>query len=528
MTARRSAAGRAIPTISAAADLDGRALKDHIRSAVERGAADFLAGRRWFGDKARRIDRVEMFDVAVVPAGPDYFAPTLVRVAFEDRGSAAYFLPIVVTLEALPAEAMLGVVEHGDDRWGLVEALSVPRFQAWLLDHLAAPATVPMQAGALIFEPTSVLSRYLAAAQTGGSRVITGEQSNTSIIFGDAAILKAFRKLQPGVNPDIEIGAYLIEQTTFRHVPPMLGSMRYEPDGSEPVSIGILQTFVPSTGDAWTMTIHELSELISGEGAVLEPALALRNAIQMASVLGRRTGELHVALASGSGGASFEPEVVTPADIKTWQAALVAASGRRRDDLAGLEGESSDHALIEATRRQLSADVVEEVSSGFDALAQTVKIRVHGDYHLGQVLRTVGGDVMILDFEGEPSRPIGERRLKTSALKDVAGMLRSFAYAKVAVLQALPAGNHREETDLLGRWEGATRSAFLQHYLAAVRDAPLPLVPTGDGAFRRALRAWEVDKALYEIAYELNNRPDWLGQVLRTLAGPDADASRTG
>ncbi|MGI8643711.1 MAG: maltokinase N-terminal cap-like domain-containing protein, partial [Thermomicrobiales bacterium] len=216
------ASERTIPAVNASGALDGDALADHISAVVEQGAAAFLAGRRWFGDKARRIERAETFDVAVVSAGPDYFAPTLVTVGFADGGSAAYFLPLVITLESLPEDATLGTVVHGEDHWRLVEGLSVPRFQEWLLSRLEAPATLPMQAGTLQFEPTSVLSRYLAVAQTGGSRAITGEQSNTSIIYGDAAILKAFRKIQPGVNPDIEIGAYLTEETEFRHVPPVL------------------------------------------------------------------------------------------------------------------------------------------------------------------------------------------------------------------------------------------------------------------------------------------------------------------
>lgn len=507
---------RAILAITAEGDLDVDALTQYIRSVVEHGAAAFLTGRRWFGDKARRITGVAVFDVAVVSAGPDYFAPTLVKVDFAGGTDASYFLPLVITLEALPSDATLGVIEHAGDRWRVVEALSVPRFQAWLLARLAASATVPMQAGTLVFEPTSVLSRYLAAAQTGESRVITGEQSNTSIIYGDAAILKAFRKLQPGVNPDIEIGAFLTEQTSFRHVPPLLGSTYYQPNAAEALSIGVLQTFVPSTGDGWTKTVEELTLLCRNATTETAESEAFKNTIGWAPILGQRTGELHVALSASEHHEDFAPEAVTGEDIDGWRATLCKAGANRRADLERIGASSDDLQRIEVAKHRLSAESIDHIAGGFDALESTSRIRVHGDYHLGQVLRTIEGDVTILDFEGEPSRPIGERRVKTSCLKDVAGMLRSFSYARVALTMSLQ-NEDPSAASLLHTWEKAARTEFLDRYRTAVQATPVPLVPTESAAFDRALRAWEIDKALYEIHYELNNRPSWLGHVLETL-----------
>lgn len=507
---------RTILAITAEGDLDVDSLTLYIRSVVEHGAAAFLAGRRWFGDKTRQITSVAVFDVAVISAGPDYFAPTLVKVDFADGADASYFLPLVITLEALPSDATLGVVEHAGDRWRVVEALSVPRFQAWLLARLAAPATVAMQAGTLVFEPTSVLSRYLAAAQTGESRVITGEQSNTSIIYGDAAILKAFRKLQPGVNPDIEIGAFLTEQTSFCHVPPLLGSTSYQPDAAEAVSIGVLQTFVPSTGDAWTTAVQELTQFCRAESFEMSEIEAFKDSVTWASILGLRTGELHVALAASEHDEDFAPEAVTRDDIAGWKATLCQAGADRRSDLERIGALDSGPRGTEVAKDRLSAVAVSDVAEGFDDLAGTFRIRVHGDYHLGQVLRTVGGDVMILDFEGEPSRPIEERRTKTSCLKDVAGMLRSFAYARVAVTMSLK-NEDSVAASLLHRWEQAARTEFVNQYRNAVKASPVSLIPVDTDQFDRALRAWETDKALYEIHYELNNRPTWLGHVLETL-----------
>lgn len=508
---------RHIPTLETATELTGDTLTAALRMVIERGAAGFLPGRRWFGDKARAINGVNVLDLAVVAAGPDHFAPAIVHANFDDGGGESYFLPLVVTLEALPEEATLGVIEHGRDRWRVVEALSVPRFQEWLLARLAAPATVLMSAGALEFQPTSALSLYLAAAQTSGSRAVTGEQSNTSIIYGDAAILKAFRKLQPGVNPDIEIGAHLTEETSYRHVPPLLGSVHYQSNAGEPISIAVLQTFVPSTGDAWTLTVRELSEMVATAQAGVDAEDQIAVSVRWAAMLGQRTGELHVALSANASAPNFRPEPVLAEDIDGWRGGLSHAAASRREELSRMSGRHSD-----AVGGILSTPAVKDVAAGFEHLAGTAKIRVHGDYHLGQVLRTIDGDVMILDFEGEPSRPISERRLKTSGLKDVAGMLRSFSYARVAVLKSLDATKAADADRVLRAWEIAARAAFLRRYLAAVNDAATPLVPTGDAAFHQALAAWELDKALYEIHYELNNRPDWLDQVLQTLAEPSA------
>jgi maltose alpha-D-glucosyltransferase/alpha-amylase len=360
------------------------------------------------------------------------------------------------------------------------------------------------------------LSRYLAAAQTGESRVITGEQSNTSIIYGDAAILKAFRKLQPGVNPDIEIGAFLTEQTSFRHVPPLLGSIYYQPNAAEALSIGVLQTFVPSTGDAWTKTVEELTLLCRNATTETAASEAFKNTIGWASILGQRTGELHVALAASEHHEDFAPEAVTGEDIDGWKATLCQAGANRRADLERIGASSDDLQRIEVAKHRLSAESIDHIAGGFDALESTSRIRVHGDYHLGQVLRTIEGDVTILDFEGEPSRPIGERRVKTSCLKDVAGMLRSFSYARVALTMSLQ-NEDPSAASLLHTWEKAARTEFLDRYRTAVQATPVPLVPTESAAFDRALRAWEIDKALYEIHYELNNRPSWLGHVLETL-----------
>jgi maltose alpha-D-glucosyltransferase/alpha-amylase len=509
---------RSLPQVSVSNLLDAEDLSSAIRSVVEQGAAAFLPTRRWFGDKSRHILRVDVLDAAMVPAATEHFAVTIATISFADGSKASYFLPLVVTLEALSEETTLGLIDNGKDTWRVVEALSVPRFHGWLLDQLAAPALVPSKHGEFTFEPTTVLQRYLAAARTGESKVVPGEQSNTSIIYGNAAILKAFRKLQPGINPDIEIGAFLTERTDFQHVPPLLGYVNYHRHGEEPASIAVLQTFVPSVGDAWTMTLRALTPLAESGRSDDERDAPFREAVNWAALLGSRTGQLHVALASEHDDPAFAPQPVVEADIASWQQELNEAGQQRRADLEQHPLVQSDPGMASLVEQQLSGTRLQDVARGFEDLLGTMKIRVHGDYHLGQVLQTVAGDAVILDFEGEPSRPIAERRLKTSSLKDVAGMLRSFSYARVATERASDESTFSDGPRSLAQWEDQARAAFLESYRAEATKASVTLIPESFDAFLRASRAWEADKAIYEIHYELNNRPDWLGQVLRTLS----------
>ncbi len=322
----------------------------------------------------------------------------------------------------------------------------------------------------------------------------------------------------PGINPDIEIGAFLTERSGFQHAPPLLGSVQYRGQDGEAVSIAVLQTFVPSVGDAWTMTLCRLTSLVGAAEDDLAATSAFERAVHWAALLGGRTGQLHVALASDSDDPAFAPDPVTDEDIRSWQAALDRAGRRRRADLAGHPILLSNPVMAALAEQQLAPDALERLAKGFDALRGTVKTRVHGDYHLGQVLQTVDGDAVILDFEGEPSRPIEERRLKTSPLKDVAGMLRSFSYARVATERASDDAGRSSSPRALDAWERAAREAFLVAYRHEAAKADVPLIPESLDAFQRVTRAWEADKALYEIHYELNNRPDWLAQVLETLA----------
>jgi maltose alpha-D-glucosyltransferase/alpha-amylase len=343
--------------------------------------------------------------------------------------------------------------------------------------------------------------------------------------------MKVFRRLESGPNPDLEIGEYLTERR-FPRVPPLVGSISYAAD-ELPASIAMLQEYVWNQGNAWQVTIDELGRYFERVEAMPLPtdasaetadawafgriadapasvAEAIRAYQATAEILGRRTGELHVTLAENTTNPAFAPEPLT----KEYLAQMIDAMRRRADEHL---------TLLETVLPRLDDRVQREARQALDhrdALLQqfeelrgvsgsSSRIRCHGDYHLGQVLVTEG-DVMILDFEGEPGRPIEERRMKCSPLRDVAGMLRSFSYAALTAIGAATETRPEDAKRLApwaGFWEAWVGATFLRAYLSATRGAGF-LPPPAD--LEVLLRAYVLDKALYELAYELNHRPAWV------------------
>ena len=400
----------------------------------------WIAGQRWFAGKTRRITSVVAEDGLPVGDATIWIA----RVVLDDGGAERYALPLRES--ATPADAL-------DD----------PVFCRALLALILDGGRVAGTRGEAVGVPTRA-----RPADTGGRppRRLTGEQSNTSVLFGDAIILKHFRHLAVGVNPDVEITRFLTERTGFRHTPRLLGSLEYR-DGAGPWALAMVQDLVANARDGWRWLLERLA---AADGAL--PALAR---------LGRRTAELHLALASDPRDPDFGPERIEPPDVAAWtegvqrqlDAARAALGGRRPDGVPSrVDG------------------------AGLGGLVGAMKIRHHGDFHLGQTLAVRdGADFFIIDFEGEPLRPLDERRRKHTPLRDVAGLLRSLGYA--AASATAPEG-----------WEEQARAAFLDGYRGAAGAAPF--LPREAVAFTRALAVLELEKAAYEVVYEANNRPDWI------------------
>jgi maltose alpha-D-glucosyltransferase/alpha-amylase len=359
------------------------------------------------------------------------------------------------------------------------------------------------------------------------------QQSNTSLIFGDRLILKLFRRLQPGPNPDSEVGRYLTEKVNFDGVPPFAGTIEYECPGVEGSTLAMMQGLVANEGDAWTLTLDELERYYENsvgipfpegiEAGAADDLIALATqapsqqahehvgiALDSAARLGKRTAALHLALAAPSEDPAFLPEPLTADDVRNLRADLREQAAKvfdlLRDNVARLPDEMLDLAGLVLGRRKQILDSFREIA-GRNLQAQ--RTRIHGDYHLGQVIR-VRTDYVILDFEGEPIRPMQERRAKHSPLKDVAGMLRSLSYAAYAGLINYTTRRPEDFEKLqpwARLWERSTAAEFLRAYRETAAGAAF--LPPDESDLRGLLTLYWLDKVCYELAYELNNRPDW-------------------
>jgi len=486
------------------------------------GLPTFLPAQRWFGSKARSISGVTPLDHAGVPGTAGILA--LFDVAFAGAGREIYQIP--VTPDAGEA--------------GFGDAMDDPAFCAALVELIRIGGSLSGRRGTFRFIPTEALAEILPGPPEKMSRVRT-EQSNTSVIFDRQAILKLFRKVARGPNPDFEITDFLTRRTGLRGIARLAGSIAYAEADGEGTTLAVLQEFAAHQGDAWTTTLKRLAEYYAtaqaamehegGGGEAFARTLAAADA-EEARRLGRLTGRLHMALASGSSDPLFGPEPIAAADAAAWQAGMQEHLDRVMATVApALE-------TMPTPMREVARGVVELAPrfqselGALRALGEGVtKIRVHGDYHLGQVLKA-GDGFVILDFEGEPARPLPERRAKQCALKDVAGMLRSFDYAAHAGLFAAvertpdDPGLADRLAPWAGRWLASVREAFLEGYLAETWEAGASFLPRAREALETVLRAFELDKAIYELNYEINNRPTWLRIPLEGLRRAVAPAPK--
>jgi maltose alpha-D-glucosyltransferase/alpha-amylase len=383
-------------------------------------------------------------------------------------------------------------------------------------------------------------SSALSSAYNGHrlpARVGRAEQSNTSILYGDQLILKLFRRLQPGENPDVEIGRFLTEVARYPRIPAFLGDMSICPDGGQRTTIAMLQRLVPNQGDGWQWFLDRLPEyfgVVAGLPAppeTVSPGFIHRQephpgaqahagaAMEAAALLGRRTAEMHLALATPTEDSAFLAEPFTPEDLardaRRIELQVVAALDALKSKLPSLTETIADDAALLLSRRR---DLLRRAHSLKGLPPAGKRIRIHGDYHLGQTLRTGGngepGDFVLLDFEGEPARPLPERRQKQSPLKDVAGMVRSFSYAAFAGLDNFagsPPGRDADLEHMAGwakLWQDSASAAFLEAYCSTIADGR-DLLPPAEQA-QALFTAYLLEKALYELLYELNHRPAWL------------------
>jgi maltose alpha-D-glucosyltransferase/alpha-amylase len=506
----------------------------------------FLPKQRWFGGKSRGILKTTITDWT--PFANGTVALVFVNVEYVAGEPDQYLVPLGLTLgegadaicEAAPAAVLTNIVTPSDQ--GLLhDAMYNDETSRALLAMIERGEELTTQKGSLRGTASSRLAE-LEGDDSGALQPKRGsaEQSNTSVIFGRKLIMKLFRRQQAGPNPDTEIGNYLTEFSPFDHIAPFAGSIEYTPaataENAKPVSstIAMLQGLVPNEGDGWDWTLDEIDRYFEDHGGQILPSdqqptqkvafveLSERATSQFtrdhvggyldaASLLGRRTGELHLALARPTANSAFAPEPLRPNDLTELRKDLLlhatAAFDALKENLAKLPDTAVELAGLILSKRSAALDRFAQLEA---SEIHALRTRVHGDYHLGQVLRSKN-DFIILDFEGEPARSLAERRTKQSPLKDVAGMLRSFSYAAFSGLMKHTTRRPQdfERLEPWARlWEQAVSAEFLRSYRQTV--AGISVVPSEPAAFQQLLEAYVLDKALYELVYELNNRPAWV------------------
>jgi maltose alpha-D-glucosyltransferase / alpha-amylase len=474
-----------------------------VAAALERAIAvelpRALPRQRWFGAKGRAIAGARLHDCAALGA---HAWLILVDVEFAEGAGQMYAVPLLLDTAATAPDTLALTLDIDGAPRQAVDALGSPEFCLELLAAFETESSLPTVRGGRVRFARTELFPQLPRPDAIAPRRIRGEQSNTSVIYGELLVAKALRRVQPGPNLDYEVGRFLTFRARFPHVPALAGSIEYVPSAGATTTLGLLMRYVPNHGDGWTWAVDQLKRLQPAQvDESSEPVF--RELVRLGVV----TAALHGALASDAADPGFAPEPLTDSDAAAWGERVVddvrRTCGALRDGLAALPPE------IAADARAVVAEEPALVARARDlrelGALQCAKIRIHGDYHLGQTLRTDAGFV-VLDFEGEPARPVAERRQKQCVLVDVAGMLRSLDYAVHAALS--PAGSGE-------LWVRRATASFLEGYLAEIARAPTRLLPASPAAFARALSVFELDRALYEVRYELDNRPTWLGIPLR-------------
>jgi 1,4-alpha-glucan branching enzyme len=502
----------------------------------------FLIRQRWFAGKARPIKAVRFLDL-IAQNFPERSGLSLIEVEYGSGSPDTYLLPLGL-IEGPEADRLEretpGRVIARFPKLGLVyDALADPGFGEALLEAITGSRTIPGGSGSVKALTTSAFA--VARGPLKDRLPVVGgsfEQSNSAILFGDRLILKIFRRLDLGINPDFEIGRFLSEKTKFDRIPETAGAILYETLGSEPRMLGILQGLVKNQGTGWDHALVELKSYYQRVQTLEPPPVETRPILELttveipeaarsaigryledAAILGRRTAELHLALASDPDHSAFRPEPMTDEDLEHLAVEIRGQVEKTLDVLRSkLEG-------LPGSIREQATRVIDQAPGllkRVDALrglrVKASRIRVHGDYHLGQVLRTEN-DFILLDFEGEPAKPLMERVLKVSPLKDVVGMIRSFDYAAFAALFSFSGDRSdvfEKLTPFAKSWRTWVSASFLKAYLDQAKGASfLPEDPEHVGALLDVLM---LDKALYELLYELNNRPDWVRIPLQGVA----------
>jgi len=503
---------------------------------------NYLMKMRWFGGKGKGLDSVKIVSHATIPMGsnpPAYLL--LLEASYQDDVAEMYQLPVAFgkdpfsnkVKEDCPQAVIASIKIDGEEEGVLFDAIYGYEFQQTLIQNMGQNEVVGAKSSAIHFTGNEALTQHIQETEKIKPRVLSGEQSNTSVTFDGKYFFKLYRKVDRAINPDMEITHFLTHEAKFPNIPAFVGAVewKYQKDS---MVLGMMQEMVMSSTDAWANTLDRLNsfneKILSSDiqlptevlGTLVNPVgfeevpeamqdlLDVTVAEQM-SLLGIRTAEMHLALASGTHLPDFKPEEFSLhyqrsvySSLQSLVRVAFQSLNRNMKKLSPEIKQEADEIL------HMKDEILTELKKVYSRKIDTAKIRIHGDYHLGQVLFT-GKDFIILDFEGEPARSYSERRLKRSALRDVAGMLRSFHYAAYGSLYL---DNQIRQEDIgkllpyVEQWYHYMSGFFMKAYLETVKDSAL--IPQEKEDLEILLQTFLLQKAIYELNYEVNNRPSWV------------------
>ena len=551
-----------VTAIPGAAPAKARAItvaEDWTAVFIERGKAqleallpDWLHSQRWFGGKAKTIKVTTIRQTIPVPCASDTASIALVQVEYVQGDFDLYSLPLAFAqgerADALRKEAprfvICDVTVQSTGQTGvLYDAVGSREFGKSLLEFISGRRRIKAGGGELEASRTAVFRRILGDAALPELAIGKAEQSNSSLVYGDKFILKLFRRLDVGINPDLEISRFLTAHD-FPHAQQLAGDLEFHTAADEQMSLAILTGFIPNARDAWEYTLDALGRyydrvvtfVAEGQaapvGAVpfaslirqdLPPDISgmVGTYLDSARVLGERTAAMHLALASESEDKAFAPEPFTSHYVRgVFQSMRSLTTQNFRLLRKQLKMLPAEIAALAQRVLDLEPEIINCYRRLYERRITARRIRCHGDFHLGQVLYT-GKDFVIIDFEGEPAMPLSERRIKRSSLRDVAGMVRSFHYGAWAGLHQHVQRGSLEHENLakfepwVRLWYQAVSSAYLRAYLKAMGSSQV--LPQSDDELLVMLSAYLINKAVYEIGYELNNRPAWLSIPLQGI-----------
>ncbi|MBT1697933.1 maltose alpha-D-glucosyltransferase [Fulvivirgaceae bacterium PWU4] len=502
----------------------------------------YMTNLRWFGGKGRVIEGMKIIHHAGLSFGENAVMLLLIEVTYQSGLPEIYHLPVAFAkqqlafkLRDLCPKSVIAQLITENEEGVMYDALYGLPFQEFLISNMASSARIDTTGGQIVFSGSPMLKAHVSQQEKVKPRVLSAEQSNTSLAYDNRFFMKLFRKVDRAINPDLEITHFLTEQAKFPYIPAFVGSVEWRYDKGT-IVLGMMQEMIESSSDAWTYMLERLSDFnekilartvlnISPpplQGSLSNPLryeeipeeakeLIEGPVAELVRVLGIRTGQMHIALASGKDHPDFRPEEYSLhyqrslfAGLQSLVRGTFANQSKNLDKL-------SDEVHQEAMEVLGMKDEILNVLKGiYKKKIDVTKIRIHGDYHLGQVLFT-GKDFVITDFEGEPARTYSERRLKRSPLRDVAGMIRSFHYAAHASLfldNEIRKEDFGKLMPFVERWYHYVSGFFMRAYLDTVQGQPF--IPQSQQDLDTLMTTFLLEKAIYELGYELNNRPGWV------------------